>query len=206
MTGSFAQAFGGFYGDLFAGQLRAMVQGQFGLGAMSVSDAQSALDGATLATFRYDLSARALYELAFGDVRLKPQVGVDVTSTAAWSHHFADVGAMQLSSRPTLDAFAGASLSTSTLLPDGSTRFVPVVGVFLHDELSPDSALFTPAAGGSATVPLRGLGTYGAVTLGADLLRAPTASLEAALGFKADFKFGPSVRESAISAYAKLKF
>jgi hypothetical protein len=124
------------------------------------------------------------------------------------SADFADVGGMTLTSDPTIDTFAGATLRGSLALPDGASVVTPYVRLLLHDQpVSPSTALFTDLAGGSAEVPLDQLGSYGALGVGADVLRAPGASGRMMrAGVHADFKFGSNISESSYGAYAQMKF
>ncbi|HVZ14094.1 MAG TPA: hypothetical protein VG894_06505, partial [Bauldia sp.] len=108
LSGSFGQGFGGVYGDLTAGALRAILQGQVGFASLGFSDQQSAVSGASLTTTRFDFSGRATYELAFGPVSVTPQVGFRASNASSHSEDFADVGAIGLTSDGTLDVYAGA--------------------------------------------------------------------------------------------------
>jgi hypothetical protein len=208
LSGSFGEGFGGVYGDLTAGSLHALLQGQLGVSSLAIGDPQSAVDHATLTNIRYDVRGDARYDFEFGPVTLAPEAGFSLSNVDSDSHNFADVGAMDLSSDPTLDAYAGASLKAHLPLPNGAATVEPYVSLLFHGvPVSPDTALFTDHAGGSATVPLDQLGNYGAVKLGADLFdiaRPAGQSLRA--GFKADFKFGSDFSEDSYAAYAELKF
>ncbi len=55
LSGDFLQGFAGLYADFAAGPLRAVLQGQIGIGNTSLSDPQTGLDEATLTTTRFDL-------------------------------------------------------------------------------------------------------------------------------------------------------
>lgn len=208
LDGTFAEGFGGVYGDLAAGPLHAMLQGQVGIAGLGMSDPQSAVGHATLTNTRFNLSGDATYELRFGTLSLIPEAGFDASNAVSTSSDFADVGAMKLTSDPTVDAYAGATLRGSIALPDGASTAAPYVSLLLHDQpLAPASALFTDLAGGSATVPLDELGGYGELSVGADLLSAPGASggmMRA--GVHADFKLGANVAESSYGAFAQMRF
>ena len=207
LDGSFGQGFGGIYGDLAAGRLRAMVQGQVGVSIVDMSDPQSAVDRATLSSARYDFSGDATYELAVGRVSLLPEIGMTASNVSSISDNFADVGAMTLTSGATIDTYAGATLKARMAGP-GGTAFTPYISLLFHEEpVAPTTALFTDLAGGTATVALAALGGYGALGVGADLLRAPAAAGGMLRGgFKANFKFGPNVAESSYSGYAQMRF
>jgi hypothetical protein len=208
LNGSFGQGFGGVYGDLAAGRLRAMLQGQVGVTSFSMSDPQSAVDHATLTSTRYDLSGDATYEFAFQGLSLLPEIGFMASNVASGSGDFADVGGMNLTSGATIDTYAGAILKAHMMLADGATSLSPYVSLLLHDEpVAPSTALFTDVAGGSASVPLDELGTYGDLGLGADLLRKPGPSGQSlTAGIKADFKFGSNVTENSYGGYAQVQF
>ena len=208
LDGSFGQGFGGVYGDLAAGRLRAMLQGQIGISLFDLSDPQSAVDSASLSSIGYNLRGDATYEFAFGGISLLPEVGFIASNVSTSSGNFADVGGMNLTSGATIDTYAGAILKAHMRLPDGATTFAPYVSLLLHEEpLAPSTALFTDLAGGSATVPLDRLGAYGDLGVGADLLRAPGPGGRAlTAGLKADFKFGSNVNENSYSGYAQMTF
>jgi hypothetical protein len=208
LNGTFGEGFGGVYGALSAGPLQAMLQGQIGIAGLGFSDPEQAVDHATLTNTRLSLSGDATYELRLGAVSFIPEAGFKASSASSSSSDFADVGGMRLTSDPTIDAYAGATIRGGLALPDGVTTVTPYVSLLLHDQpLSPASALFTDLAGGTADVPLDQLGAYGALGLGADLVRVPARSGKALrAGVKADFKFGPNVNENSYSAYAQMKF
>jgi hypothetical protein len=208
LNGSFAEGFAGVYGDLTAGQLHAMLQGQLGVSSLTVSDPRSAVERAALTNIRYDLRGDASYAFEFGAVTLAPETGFSVSNVDSNSSNFADVGAMDLSTGMTLDAFAGASLKAHWTSPNGTAMVAPYVSLLFHGvPVSPDSAEFSDHAGGSATVPLDRLGNYGAVKVGADLfdIARPTGQAWHA-GVTADFKFGCDFSEDSYAAYAQMKF
>jgi hypothetical protein len=67
--------------------------------------------------------------------------------------------------------------------------------------------LFTDQAGGTATVPLDGTGSYATLGLGGDLFHAAgPAGDTMAMGFRADFKRGDHFTEDNYGAYAQVKF
>jgi hypothetical protein len=206
-SGDFQQGFAGIYANVAAGPLRAVLQSQFGLSSTSLSDPQSGLDDATLTTTRFDVSGSASYALALGAVSIAPELGFAAAIGKSRSDDFADVGTMSLESDPELDAFIGATFSGNLALADGTTTVAPSVSVALHDDLSPSTATFTDDAGGTAEVPVDGLGTYVAVGVGADILYMPvTSGMSMDAGLRADFKFGNDVTESSVGGYARVTF
>lgn len=208
VSGSFQQGFAGLYGRLVSGSLRAVLQSQFSFGGLSVSDRGSALPAADLSTTRFDFAGSASYTLALGGVRLVPELGFAAADSSARSSNFADVGAMTLRNDPTLDGYVGATLSADIDLPDDDTVLTPFARLALHAGLLPDGeAVFSPGAGGSASVPLDGPGSYADLSLGADLARGSGASGQGlGAGLLAEFKLGPQVTEGNFGGYAQVKF
>jgi hypothetical protein len=207
LSGGFGQGFGGLYGNLTAGPLRAVLQGQLGVTRLAFSDPQSAVEGAGLTTNRFDLGGHASYELALGSVSLTPEIGFTASDVSSHSKDFADVGTMSLTSGATLDAYAGATVASRVTLQDGLV-FTPFVRLLVSGQLrSPATALFTDQAGGTATVPLDETGSYATLGLGGDLFRAAgPAGDTMAMGLRADFKRGDHFTEDNYGAYAQVKF
>jgi outer membrane autotransporter protein len=207
LSGGFGQGFGGLYGNLTAGPLRAVLQGQLGVTRLAFSDPQSAVEGAGLTTNRFDLGGHASYELALGSVSLTPEIGFTASDVSSHSKDFADVGTMSLTSGATLDAYAGATVASRVTLQDRLV-FTPFVRLLVSGQLrSPATALFTDQAGGTATVPLDETGSYATLGLGGDLFRAAgPAGDTMAMGLRADFKRGDHFTEDNYGAYAQVKF
>jgi len=208
LTGNFGQGFAGFYGDVAAGALHAIVQSQIGFTGSSFNDRQSLIEGVSLVTSRFDLSGDASYDLALGGVDVTPGVGFSASSSQSTGSNFADVGGFGLMATPAVDVHAGATVSTDIALPNGSTTLSPFASVAYHGGLvAPGTAVFIDDAGGTAAVPVAQLGNYVALGVGAKLLSVPTASgtgLDGSL--RADVKIGAGGTDAGLDGHLGLQF